>query len=100
MLEKIRTVTGTKFAQLILALITVPFALWGVESYIRTPSGQDVVVDVAGQRVTIFEFDQAIKNQQDRFRAMLGKNYDPPMMDNPQVRSSILDELINERLVI
>jgi peptidyl-prolyl cis-trans isomerase D len=100
MLEKIRSAAGTRFAQLILALITIPFALWGVESYIRSPSGQDVVADVAGQKVTAFEFEQALKQQQERFRSMLGGNYDPQLADNPQVRSSVLDELINQRLVI
>jgi peptidyl-prolyl cis-trans isomerase D len=98
MLEKIRSVAGTRIAQLILALITIPFALWGVESYIRTPTGQDVVADVAGQRVTVFEFEQALKQQQERFRSMLGSNYDPQLTDNPQIRSSVLDELINQRL--
>src|SRR5450759_1220715 len=100
MLEKIRSAAGTRFAQVILALIMIPFALWGVESYIRSPSGQDVVADVAGQKVTVLEFEQALKQQQERFRSMLGSNYDPQLTDNPQVRTSILDDLINQRLVI
>ncbi len=99
MLEKIRSVAGTRIAQVILALITIPFALWGVESYIRTPTGQDVVAEVAGQRVTVFEFEQALKQQQERFRSMLGSNYDPQLVDNPQIRSSVLDDLINRRLL-
>ena len=100
MLEKIRSAAGTRFAQLILALIMIPFALWGVESYIRSPSGQDVVADVAGQKVTVFEFEQALKQQQERFRSMLGNNYDPQLVDNPQIRTSVLDDLINQRLMI
>jgi len=99
MLEKIRTLATTRFAQVILALIAIPFALWGVESYIRTSGGQEVIASVADEKVTVYEFEQALRQQQERMRSMLGKNYDPQFADNPQVRSSVLDELVNQHLI-
>ena len=99
MLETIRSATKTWIAKVILALITVPFALWGVESYIRTPSGLDAVATVEKEKITTQEFQQAVRNQLDQFRQQFGGNIDASIMDNPEMRKSILDQLIDQRLV-
>ena len=99
MLETIRTATKTWVAKVILALITVPFALWGVESYIRTPAGLDTVATVEKEKITTQEFQQAVRNQLDQFRQQFGGNIDASIMDNPEMRKSILDQLIDQRLV-
>ncbi len=100
MLETIRGMTKTWVAKLILALITIPFALWGVESYIRTPSGQDTAATVDKEKITIQEFQQATRNQLDQFRQQYGGNIDASIMDNPEMRKSILDQLIDQRLIV
>ena len=99
MLETIRSATKTWVAKAILALITVPFALWGVESYIRTPSGQEVAATVENDKITTQEYQQAVRNQLDQFRQQYGGNIDASIMDNPEMRKSILDQLIDQRLV-
>ena len=81
-------------------MIAVSFAFVGVESYVRNPGGDGVVATVAGQKISAAEFDQALKQQQERFRQMLGANYDPQLVDNPEMRNSILQDLINQRLVL
>ena len=100
MLEIIRNATKTWIAKVILALITIPFALWGVESYVRTPSGLDTVATVEKEKITVQEFQQATRNQLDQFRQQFGGNIDASIMDNPEMRKSILDQLIDQRLVV
>lgn len=100
MLETIRNATKTWIAKVILALITVPFALWGVESYIRTAPGQDTAATVEKEKITTQEFQQAMRNQLDQFRQQFGGNIDASIMDNPEMRKSILDQLIDQRLVV
>ncbi len=100
MLEIIRNAANTWLAKLILALISVPFALWGVESYIRTPAGQDTAAMVEKEKITTQEFQQAVRNQLDQFRAQFGNNVDASIMDNPEMRKSILDQLIDQKLVV
>ena len=100
MLETIRNATKTWIAKVILALITVPFALWGVESYIRTPQGQDTAATVEKEKITNQEFQQAVRNQLDQFRQQFGGNIDASIMDSPEMRKSILDQLIDQRLVV
>ena len=100
MLETIRNATKTWIAKVILALITVPFALWGVESYITTPRGLDTVATVEKEKITTQEYQQATRNQLDQFRQQYGPNIDASIMDNPEMRKSILDQLIDQRLVV
>ena len=100
LLEAIRERSQGWLAKLILVLITVPFALWGVESYIRYGGDADVVASVDGYKISQQEFTRALKEQQERLRRALGRNYDPSLVDGPEVRRSILDGLISERLLL
>lgn len=100
MLDVFRERAQGWFAKLILALITVPFALWGVDSYLRQGGDSIVIAKVNGQKITKQEFTQVLKEQQERMRAQLGPSYDPAMMDKPEVRNAIADSLIDERLIM
>ena len=100
MLESIRTASQTWLAKIILAVITVPFALWGVESYVRTTPGQDSVATIGGEKISSAEFNNAVRNQLDQFRAQFGKEIDASIMDNPEMRKSVLDQLIDQRLLV
>jgi peptidyl-prolyl cis-trans isomerase D len=99
MLETIRGLSQGWLAKLILALITVPFALWGIESYFRSDADADIVAKVSGQSISQQEFNQSIREQSERLRNALGRNYDPALMDKPDMRQGILDNLINQRLL-
>jgi len=100
MLDTFRQGAQSKFAKVILALIIVPFALWGVESYFRTGPSVDGVATVAGQKISMNEFNQALKQQQDQMRSMLGRNFDPQMFDTIEFRQSALEQLVNQRLLV
>lgn len=100
MLDAFRQGAQSKFAKIILALIIIPFALWGVESYFRAGGSSDSVATVAGQKISNMEFNQALRQQQDQMRAMLGRNYDPRLLDGPEFRQSVLEQLVNQRLLL
>ncbi len=85
--------------QLLLALITLPFAFWGIDSYRRGASTEEDVAEVAGQKITLQDFSQALREQQERLRALLGGNFDPAMLDSPEQRAQLLDQLIQQRLL-
>ncbi len=88
-----------RLVQIMLALITLPFAFWGIESYERNISiGQDLA-EVGGQKITPQEFAQAQRDEQDRLRTLLGRNFDPAMFDTPEHRAELLDSLIQQRLL-
>ena len=97
MLDAIRKHTTGWLAKVILALITVPFALFGIDSYLNQ-AGRDVAVaKVNGDKISIQEYSNAIENVRNRMQAD-GK-MDAAMLDSPQLKQSVLDGLITRRLV-
>ena len=86
--------------QIILALIILPFALWGVSSYDKSGNSADVVATVNGTKVTQKEFENALNQQQDRMRQQLGANFDPSMLQNPQLKRAVLANLISQNLLV
>ncbi|MDD5241471.1 MAG: SurA N-terminal domain-containing protein [Sulfuricella sp.] len=99
MLEIIRERAHGLIAKIILGLIIVPFALWGVDSYIRHSDKADIVAQVDGQKITRQEFGQTLREKQDQMRAELGARFDPAALDRPEIRQAILDGLVQQRLL-
>ena len=86
--------------QVLLALLILPFAFWGIDSYQRGVSAVQDVAEVAGHKITMQDFTQAQRDQQDRLRELLGKNFDPALLDTPSQRAELLDQLIQQRLLV
>ena len=97
MLDAIRKHTTGWMAKAILALITVPFALFGIDSYLNQAGSNVAVAKVNGDKISIQEYGNAIENVRNRMQAD-GK-VDAAMLDSPQLKQSVLDGLITRRLV-
>ena len=89
-----------RLAQLILALLVLPFAFFGVESYTRATRGADAVALVDGSPISIREFSDELRRQQDRVRQILGPNADVAAFDSPELRLAIVESLISQRLLL
>jgi peptidyl-prolyl cis-trans isomerase D len=86
--------------QLILALISLPFAFFGVDYYFRSGTGPtSEVATVGGDKITLGEFQDSLRNQQERLRRTMGANFDPSIFENPEMRYSVLDDMIAQRLM-
>jgi peptidyl-prolyl cis-trans isomerase D len=88
-----------RIIQVVLVLIAVPFAFFGLESYTRSMRGADEVARVDGTPITQQEFAEALRVQQDRLRSALGRGFDVSAMDTPEARQALLDSLIAQRLL-
>jgi len=90
--------THQRLMQFLLLLLIVPsFALFGVQSYTRMTGDGNAVAKVAGQTITKEELDAAQRQQADRLRQIYGAQFDPKMLDTPEARQSILDNLIAQK---
>jgi len=84
--------------QVIMGLAVLPFLFWGVESY-RDKGGEGYVAVVDGEEIPRREYEQALRDHHERMRAMLGTNFDSAMLDTFEVRNSVLERLIQQRLL-
>ncbi len=89
-----------RIVQVFLALITLPFAFFGVDSYMRNAGSGGDVASIGDMKITQQQFQQTLREQQDRLRTQLGDKFDPKMLENPEARKAILDDLINQRLLL
>ncbi|MCC6197328.1 MAG: SurA N-terminal domain-containing protein [Burkholderiales bacterium] len=88
-----------RVAQGILFLIMVPFAFFGVDFYFRGASDDGAVATVGGEKITMNDYQDAVREQTELLRQQMGKNFDPRMFENPEVRFALLENLINQRLI-
>lgn len=87
-----------RIVQVFLALITLPFAFFGVESYVRNVGREGDVAKIGDQKISQQQFQQALREQQERLRNQLG-SVDPKLLDNPEARRAVLDDLVDQRLL-
>lgn len=99
MLQFIRDQAKGWVAWLIVGLISIPFALWGVNSYLTGPS-DIVVATVNGEPIKQAEYQQAFQQYRDRMRDTMGERFDPAMFDSLAVKQSVLDGLIDQKLLL
>ena len=98
MLDAIRKHTQGWLAKVILALITIPFALFGIDSYLNQAGGNVAVATVDGEKISVQEFSNAIENVRNRLQSE-GQKVDTALLDSPELKQSVLDGLITRRLV-
>ncbi len=97
MLEVIRAHSKGWVAKLILTLITVPFALFGIDAYLKDAGAGASVAKVDGATISIQEYRNAMQSLRDRLQKENPK--DIAALDSPEVKQSVLDRLINTRLL-
>lgn len=88
-----------RVVQIVLALMTIPFAVWGIESYTRSRGGADTVATVNGLSVTQRDFEAELRRQQEQMRRVFGRNFDPAMLERPEAKRAVLDALVTQRVV-
>jgi len=88
-----------RWVQAVLALIILPFALWGLDSYNRPGNTMGDVATVNDAKISQLDFDNALRQQQDKMRQQLGNNFDPTIFENPEFKRAVMDGLIMQRLL-
>ena len=99
MLQAIRERAQGWIAWLIVGLISVPFALWGIQSYVGV-NAEPIAATVDGFEITQRDLDQRFQRSRAELRERLGASYRPEMFDDKQLRREVLDDMIREHLVL
>ncbi|HYK13232.1 MAG TPA: SurA N-terminal domain-containing protein [Burkholderiales bacterium] len=89
-----------KLIQIMLAIIFLPFAFFGIDSYFRSGDGANHVATVGGQPISQQEFSMALQERQNYLQRLIGKGVDPSLLDSPELRFAVLDGIIRQRLLV
>lgn len=79
-------------------MISIPFALWGIQEYLGVGSEPEVAV-VNGEPITQRTLDQRTRDFRENMRYSLGDSYDADMFEDSTLKPQVLDALIEERIL-
>ena len=96
MLSAIRNKSKGWVAYLIVGLITVPFALFGIQEYVSR-SANNSIATVDGEDIDINIYYQELNTQQRNLQQQLGAAYTQEIDD--AIKQTLLDSMINEKLI-
>ncbi len=99
MLQAIRDKTSGWIAYLIIGLISVPFALWGINSYLGGGDEQPAAV-VNGNEISARDLDLAYARYRERLLQVFGGRLPDIFQDENTVKEQVLTQLIEERVLI
>lgn len=97
MFEAVRK--NQRISQVILAIIIVPFAFFGMDAFFDGSQGPGEVATVGDARISAREFEQALRDQQERVRQARGGEYDRALFESEAFRRSVLDGIIDQRVL-
>ncbi len=89
-----------RLAQIILAGIAVPFVFFGMDAFFHSQPGADEVASVGGSPISAAEFSNALREQQDALRNARGGQVDRAMLESPELRRTVLENLVNQRVLL
>ena len=96
MLEKIRNSTDSKLAKVILGIIIIPFALFGIDSYLSSVGSNVFVAKVNGVEIS----GQQYQNSESLIKEQMGgANSDPALFQSPQFKKAVIENLISAELM-
>jgi peptidyl-prolyl cis-trans isomerase D len=89
-----------RIIQIVLAIIILPFAFFGVDSYFRDGASGRAIAKVGDYEISEQEFTNALRDRQEALRNMSGGRIDPALLDSPELRFSVLDALVRQRVLL
>ena len=86
------------FARIILGIVILSFALFGIETYNNSGASTQIVAQVGDSRILLQAFEEELKSQQNRLREAGQRN--PEILNGKELKASVLDRFIHERLLL
>ncbi len=96
MLETIRNGLEKKWAKVVLAIIVVPFALFGIDSYLNSMGSNVTVASVNNFEISAQDFQRSMMVLQERLDA---EGQDRSILQSPELKKSVIESLVDSQLI-
>ena len=98
MLQNIRDKIVGWVIWVVLLLVGVPFAFWGVDSFFLG-GGDPVVAKVGSQKIYQSQFRASYENRYQQLQQMMGENFRADMFDKGRFQKAVLDDMTQEAMM-
>lgn len=99
LMQFIRERAQTWIAWVIVGLLVLVFAVWGVNSYFE-PDSVVTVAKVNDVKITIGQFQQAYEAQRAQIQQQLGGRVDPALFESFGLKEQVLQRLVDEEVQV
>ena len=99
MLQSMRQGAQSTAAKIIIGLIVLSFAAFGLETLLPGGAGTSVA-EVNGEEITPFALQEAVTQQKRQLVSILGDDIDPALLDDDRLQPRALDSLIQRTLLL
>lgn len=86
-----------RLAQIVLAILVVPLALFGMDAYFSDGPGGREVARVGDSAISTAEFDRQLQERQERIRRDSEGQVDAALFKTREFRQAVLEGMINDR---
>ncbi|MFY0678647.1 MAG: SurA N-terminal domain-containing protein [Neptuniibacter sp.] len=100
MLQSIRDSSQGIVAKIIVGLIAITFALFGVESLVSLTASSNAPATVNGTEISQQELQQAVQLQRRQMLNQMGDNADPSLLDDNLISNMVVDSLIEQHILV
>jgi len=98
-MQAFREMVSGWLGKTLMVLLFVPFAFFGVYSYLDGNSSKAVAAEVNGKEIYQTEFDKALEKQKEAILKQMGPNADPSKLDQGKLHRDVLKGLVNQQLL-
>lgn len=98
MLQSFRDNLKGVTAAIVVGLLIIPFAFFGVQSLFVSGSSVEEAVNVNGAKISRLEVDRGVEFQKQRILSQL-ENVDPKLLDDERLRGPVIEQLIRQKLL-
>lgn len=95
MLQSIRDRLTGPLVWVVIGLISIPFAFWGIQSF-RTGTQEPPIAKVGDEEISSRQFEAAYQQRYQQFQALLGDQFRPELIEQGRFRESVLGDLVQE----
>ena len=99
MLQAIREKTSGWIAYVIIGLISIPFALWGINSYLGGGEQQPAAI-VNGEEISVQQLDYAYSRYRERLLSVFGGQMPAAFADDDVLKEQVLGQVIEEQVLM
>jgi peptidyl-prolyl cis-trans isomerase D len=100
MIQSLRENLSGAVAGILVALIAIPLAFFGVESIFLNSTRVNDVATVNGEKITELELERAVVSQINQIMSYLGADVDPSIIDQAAIRPVALEQLIEQKALL
>ncbi len=100
MIKQFRSVARNIGSKILMALLILTFAVWGIEDMLRMSDDKVTVATVGDIKISYRDYQKTLANETEKLRQMFGNSATPEALNNLALGASVLKNMINEKLLV